>query len=82
MDEVLPTLVKEGATIGANATILCGTTIGRYAFVGAGAVIIKDVPDHALVVGNPGRQIGRVCRCGNRLSDALECHTCGQKYDS
>lgn len=67
MDQVRPTLVKEGATLGANCTIVCGVTIGRYAFVGAGAVVTWDVPDHALVVGNPARQIGWVSRCGNRL---------------
>ena len=65
MDEVRPTLVKTGASIGANATIVCGTTIGRYAFVGAGAVVTKDVPDYALVVGNPARQIGWMCSCGD-----------------
>ena len=67
MDQVRPTLVKEGATLGANCTIVCGVTIGRYAFVGAGAVVTWDVPDHALVVGNPARQIGWVSRSGNRL---------------
>lgn len=62
------TLVKKGATIGANATIVCGHTIGAYAFVGAGAVVTKDVPDYALVVGNPARQIGWVSEAGHRLS--------------
>jgi predicted dehydrogenase/acetyltransferase-like isoleucine patch superfamily enzyme len=64
MDEVRQTLVKKGATIGANATIVCGVTIGRYAFIGAGAVINKNVLDHALVVGNPGKEIGWACECG------------------
>jgi len=81
MDQVRPTLVKKGATIGANATIICGTTIGQYTLVGAGAVITKNVPDHALVVGNPAKQIGWVCRCGERLSDNLECNICDKKYD-
>jgi len=80
MDQVRPTLVKKGATIGANATIVCGTTIGRYAFVGAGAVITRSIPDHALVVGNPAKQIGWACQCGERLSKSLECPTCGKRY--
>lgn len=79
-DEFLPTLVKRGATIGANATIICGTTLGRYCMVGAGAVITKDIPDHALVVGNPGRQIGWVSRAGDRLGDDLTCTRTGERY--
>jgi len=67
MDELQPTLVRKGATLGANCTIVCGVTIGMYAFVGAGAVVAKDVPDFALVVGNPGRIIGWMCVCGNRI---------------
>ncbi|MDA3833711.1 MAG: acyltransferase, partial [Spirochaetales bacterium] len=80
MDQVRPTLVKKGATIGANATIVCGVTMGRYSFIGAGAVITKDVPDHALVVGNSAKQIGWVCECGERLTDELICLTCGKSY--
>jgi UDP-2-acetamido-3-amino-2,3-dideoxy-glucuronate N-acetyltransferase len=80
MDQVRPTLVKKGATLGANSTIVCGTTIGRYAFIGAGAVVNKNVVDHALVVGNPAKQIGWVCECGERLSDDLECLACERKY--
>ncbi len=80
MDQVRPTLVKKGATLGANATIVCGVTIGRYAFIGAGAVVIKDIPDHALVVGNSAGQIGWVCECGERLTDELVCMTCGKSY--
>ncbi|TKB23969.1 oxidoreductase [Desulfopila sp. IMCC35006] len=80
MNQVLPTLVKKGATIGANATIVCGTTLGRYSFVGAGAVVTRDVPDHALVVGNPAKVIGWACECGERLSADLECAICGKKY--
>ena len=74
------TLVKEGATIGANATIVCGNTIGRYALIGAGAVVTKDVPDYAVMVGVPARQIGWACECGQILDDGLECEKCGRKY--
>jgi UDP-2-acetamido-3-amino-2,3-dideoxy-glucuronate N-acetyltransferase len=80
MDQVRATLVKKGATIGANATIVCGTTLGRYSFVGAGAVVNRNVPDHALVIGNPAKQIGWMCECGERLSDDLECTACGKRY--
>jgi UDP-2-acetamido-3-amino-2,3-dideoxy-glucuronate N-acetyltransferase len=80
MDEVRQTIVKRGATIGANATIICGNTIGHYAFIGAGAVITTDVPDYALMVGNPARQIGWSCRCGKRLSEQFECVSCGKKF--
>ena len=80
MDQVRPTLVKKGATIGANATIVCGTTLGRYCFIGAGAVVNKNVPDHGLVVGNPARQIGWACVCGDRLTEDLECLNCGSRY--
>ena len=66
------TLVKRGATIGANATIVAGHTIGCYAFIGAGAVVTKDVPDHALVVGNPGRVTGWMCECGVKLAVGLK----------
>ncbi len=80
MDQVRPTLVKHGATLGANCTIVCGVTIGSYAFVGAGAVVTRSVPDHALVVGNPARRIGWACECGERLTDDLDCLTCGKRY--
>jgi len=80
MDEMRQTIVKRGATIGANATIICGNTIGHYAFIGAGAVITTDVPDYALMVGNPARQIGWTCRCGERLSEQFECLSCGRKF--
>jgi UDP-2-acetamido-3-amino-2,3-dideoxy-glucuronate N-acetyltransferase len=83
-DEYRATLVKKGASIGANATVVCGTTIGRYAFIGAGAVVIRDVPDHALVVGNPGKIVGWVCTCGNRIrfddADSGSCVDCGRQY--
>ena len=80
MDQARPTLVKRGATIGANATVVCGNTLGRYCFIGAGAVVTRNVPDYALVVGNPGRQIGWMCECGERLTDDLDCLSCGKKY--
>jgi len=80
MDQVRPTLVKKGATMGANCTIVCGHTIGNYAFIGAGAVVTKDVPDHALMVGNPAKNIGNVCMCGERLPDSLKCPSCGKRY--
>jgi UDP-2-acetamido-3-amino-2,3-dideoxy-glucuronate N-acetyltransferase len=81
MDEVRPTLVQTGASIGANATIVCGHTIGRYAFVGAGAVVTKDIPDNALVVGNPARQIGWMCECGNKLNAQLQCPACERRFE-
>jgi UDP-2-acetamido-3-amino-2,3-dideoxy-glucuronate N-acetyltransferase len=80
MDQLRPTRVRRGATIGANATVICGVTIGRYAFVGAGAVVTRDVPDHALVFGNPARNVGWMCRCGERLGDDLRCAACGEVY--
>ena len=73
------TYVKKVATIGANATVMCGVTIGTYAVIGAGAVVIKDVPDHTIVVGNPARPIGYACRCARTLNDELKC-TCGASY--
>jgi UDP-2-acetamido-3-amino-2,3-dideoxy-glucuronate N-acetyltransferase len=82
-DEYQPTLVKRGATLGANATIVCGRTIGRYAFIGAGAAVTRDVPDHALVVGNPARRTGWMCRCGEKLPaqpGAVACAACGARY--
>lgn len=66
-DEYKPTLVQKGATIGANATIVCGITLGKYAFIGAGAVVTKNVPDYALVVGNPARQTGWMSEYGHKL---------------
>lgn len=70
--EFLPTLIKRGATIGANATIVCGAAIGRYALIAAGAVVKSDVPDYALVAGVPARQIGWVCKCGTTLRFASQ----------
>jgi len=85
MNELRPTLVKRGATIGANSTILCGITIGRYALIGAGAVVTKDVPDHALMVGNPARVTGWMCQCGVKLrvkGKKAMCPTCNRQYHS
>lgn len=85
-DEYRPTLVRRGASLGANCTVLCGYTIGAYAFVGAGAVVTKDIPDYALVVGNPGRVTGWVCECGVKLSAGATppaeatCVTCQKRY--
>ena len=82
MDELKTTLVKKGATLGANCTILCGVTIGRYAFIGAGAVVTKDIPDHALVVGAPAKIKGWMCVCGVKLvwaNDEASC-SCGKQY--
>lgn len=83
-DEYKQTIIKKGASIGANATIVCGHVIGRYAFVGAGSIVTKDVPDFALVVGNPARISGWVCKCGEKLdfnqSQHTTCKKCGEKY--
>lgn len=80
MDQVRPTLVRRGATLGANCTIICGVTIGQWAMVGAGTVVTQDVADHELVAGNPGRRIGWVCECGVRLDDDLHCKACRKQY--
>ena len=80
MDQLRPVLVKKGVTIGANATIICGITLGRYCFIGASAVVTNDVPDHALVVGNPARQTGWACKCGEKLDNNLICTRCGKEY--
>jgi len=81
MDQVRPTLVRHGATLGANCTIVCGTNIGEYAFVGAGAVITRNVPDHGLMLGSPARRVGWMCACGERLTDDLDCTACGKRYE-
>ncbi len=83
MDELRPTLVKKGATISANATIICENTIGKYAFVGAGAVVTKDVPDYALAYGNPAKLQGWMCECGVKLeftNNFAKCKVCPKKY--
>lgn len=85
--EFLPTRVGRGASIGANATVVCGVSLGRYCFVGAGAVVTKDVPDYALVYGNPARLNGWVCQCGTSLlfheteaGEVAVCASCGDSY--
>lgn len=77
--ELAKTVVCRGATLGAGVVVVCGTTIGHHAFIGAGSVVTRDVPAHAFVVGNPGRVIGSACECGRRLPENLAC-TCGLRY--
>lgn len=79
-DEFGETLVKQGATIGANATIVCGNTLGAYCMIAAGAVVTRDVPDYALMAGIPAKRIGWVSRAGDRLGDDLVCPRTGEKY--
>jgi acetyltransferase-like isoleucine patch superfamily enzyme len=78
-EQLVATLVGRGATVGANATVVCGVRVGRFAFVAAGAVVVGDVADHGLVVGNPARRVGWVCACGRRLDGGLGCG-CGRRY--
>ena len=82
-NEYRRTLVRRGATIGANATIVCGVTLGEYSFIGAGAVVSKSVPAYALMVGVPAKRIGWMCQCGERLPDggAATCEHCGTRYE-
>jgi UDP-2-acetamido-3-amino-2,3-dideoxy-glucuronate N-acetyltransferase len=83
-DEFKKTVVKKGASMGAHSTIVCGVTLGRYSFVGAGAVVTHDVPDHALVAGVPATQRGWICYCGVRLVPVNEhyfCEACSRKYE-
>ncbi len=79
-DEYKTTLVKRGTSIGANATIVCGVTLGRYSFVGAGSVVTKDVPAYGMVYGTPAKQHGWVCKCGEKLDKSLDCSFCKEKY--
>lgn len=84
--DFLKTVVKRGASIGANATVVCGVTIGQYAFIGAGSVVTRDIPDYALVYGNPARQQGWMCSCGERLGkpnreDQMTCSVCERTYE-
>ena len=74
------TLVKEGESIGANATIVCGNIIGKHSFIGAGSVITREVPDYAIMVGNPAKQIGWMCECGKKLDKILKCSNCTRIY--
>jgi UDP-2-acetamido-3-amino-2,3-dideoxy-glucuronate N-acetyltransferase len=76
--KITPTLVQYGASIGANATVVCGIVIGHYAMVAAGSVVTKAVPSHALVMGNPAKIVGYVCQCGGRLDSHGVCHACGK----
>ncbi|MDR0364956.1 MAG: N-acetyltransferase [Bacteroidales bacterium] len=83
-DQFARTIVRKGATVGANATIVCGNTIGKYAFIGAGAVVTKDVPDYALIIGNPGKQVGWMSEYGHRLhfdeTGVAECPESKERY--
>jgi len=82
-NEYKRTLVRKGASIGANATIVCGVTLGKYCFIGAGAVVTRDVPDYALVYGSPARVRGWMCQCGEQLNfenDRAVCQVCGDTY--
>jgi UDP-2-acetamido-3-amino-2,3-dideoxy-glucuronate N-acetyltransferase len=81
MDQLRPTLVKKGTTIGANATVICGVTLGKYSFIGAGSVVTGDTNDYALVIGSPARQVGHMCECGERLPDDLKCLSCGKRFE-
>ena len=87
-DEYRQTIVRRGATLGANSTVVCGHSVGRYAFVGAGAVVTRDIPDYALVTGNPGRIAGWMCECGIKLAAGVEppgrarCAACNAEYVS
>ena len=83
MHELRTTLVGKGATIGANATVVCGHRLGQYSFVGAGAVVTKDIPDYALVYGNPAEVAGWMCECGAKLefdAGAAKCNSCSKEY--
>jgi UDP-2-acetamido-3-amino-2,3-dideoxy-glucuronate N-acetyltransferase len=84
-DEYKTTLVRKGASLGANCTVVCGVTVGRYAFVGAGSVVTRDVPDYALVFGNPARLRGWMCACGRGIefngTDSGQCQVCGAEYN-
>lgn len=80
--EYRKTLVRRGAAIGANATIVCGTTLGEYCFIGAGSVVTKDIPPHALAFGSPARPRGWVCNCGTKLDTSFRCPECGKTFEN
>jgi UDP-2-acetamido-3-amino-2,3-dideoxy-glucuronate N-acetyltransferase len=79
-EDLFPTLVRRGASLGAGAVVVCGTEIGEYALVGAGTIVTRNVPAHALVVGNPARRLGWICRCGERLAEDLVCPACARRF--
>lgn len=79
-EDLLPTRICRGATLGAGVVVVCGVTVGEYAFVAAGAVVVGDIPAFAMAIGNPARCIGWVCACGDRLVGDLECQTCGAQF--
>lgn len=79
--KISETLVKKGASIGANSTIRCGITINEYAMIGCGSTVTKDVPAYALLVGNPAKRIAWVCKCGQKLEKDLRCPACGRSYE-
>ena len=76
------TLVKTGAGIGANATVVAGTVIGKWALIGAGAVVTRDVPDYCIVTGVPAKVVGYICECGKKLEKSLVCPACGRRYEA
>lgn len=78
--EFKTTIIYKGATIGANATIVCGHTIGKYSFVGAGSVVTKVVPDYTIVIGNPAKFYAYICKCGCKLNNNYKCNECGNVY--
>lgn len=78
--KIVRTIVKFGASIGANATLIGGITVGDYALIGAGSIVTKNIPNNTLWVGNPARQVGYVCNCGHKIDDALHCKKCGSNY--
>ncbi|MEY2426826.1 MAG: UDP-2-acetamido-3-amino-2,3-dideoxy-glucuronate N-acetyltransferase [Actinomycetota bacterium] len=80
-DWMVRTRVGNGVSLGAHVTVVCGIEVGDYAFAGAGSVLVRDVAPHALVVGNPARQIGWACVCGMRLTDDLSCQHCGRRFE-
>lgn len=79
-ENFVKTSVEDGASIGANATVVCGVTVGRCAMIGAGAVLADDAPPYSLMLGVPARRRGYVCECGSRLGESLECGKCGRRY--
>lgn len=81
-DKFFKTIIKEGASIGANSTVIGGITIGRYAMIGAGSVVTKDIPEYTLWFGNPAKMKGYVCKCGNKLNESFHCSKCKKSYST